>query len=111
VPSKSTLVQRARSRRIFRQLASRLPEVAPGPASRSAWVSYGGHGGTFVNGSRWELVVSKSMGSSTAMTHFRTTAVDGIDIFYREAGSPDAPAVLLLHGFPTSSRMYRNLIP
>ena len=37
--------------------------------------------------------------------------VDGLDIFYREAGSPDAPSVLLLHGFPTSSQMFRDLIP
>ena len=41
----------------------------------------------------------------------RTVKVDGLDIFYREAGPVDAPAVLLLHGFPTSSHMYRNLIP
>jgi pimeloyl-ACP methyl ester carboxylesterase len=47
----------------------------------------------------------------TVQTHHRTTRVDGIDIFYREAGPPDAPVVVLLHGFPTSSRMYRNLIP
>ena len=37
--------------------------------------------------------------------------VDGIKIFYREAGPQDAPVVLLLHGFPTSSHMFRNLIP
>ena len=37
--------------------------------------------------------------------------VDGVDVFYREAGSKDAPALLLLHGFPTSSHMFRNLIP
>jgi len=37
--------------------------------------------------------------------------VDGLNIFYREAGAPDAPTILLLHGFPTSSHMYRNLIP
>ena len=43
-------------------------------------------------------------------THFRTLGVDGHEIFYREAGSPDAPTVLLLHGFPTSSHMYRGLI-
>ena len=42
---------------------------------------------------------------------YRTVKVDGLDIFYREAGPPDAPAVLLLHGFPTSSHMFRNLIP
>ena len=41
----------------------------------------------------------------------RTTNVNGLDIFYREAGPKDAPTVLLLHGFPTSSHMFRNLIP
>src|SRR5262249_793878 len=35
----------------------------------------------------------------------------GLDVFYREAGPQDAPAVLLLHGFPTSSQMFRNLFP
>jgi pimeloyl-ACP methyl ester carboxylesterase len=43
--------------------------------------------------------------------HYRTEKVDGLDIFYREAGPKEAPTILLLHGFPTSSRMYRNLIP
>ncbi len=43
--------------------------------------------------------------------HYRTVSIDGIDIFYREAGPKDAPVVLLLHGFPTSSQMFRNLIP
>jgi pimeloyl-ACP methyl ester carboxylesterase len=41
----------------------------------------------------------------------RTVSVDGLDIFYREAGSRDNPTILLLHGFPTSSQMFRNLIP
>lgn len=41
----------------------------------------------------------------------RTIKVDGLDIFYREAGPKDAPTILLLHGFPTSSHMFRNLIP
>ncbi|MDX2457149.1 MAG: alpha/beta hydrolase [Gammaproteobacteria bacterium] len=44
-------------------------------------------------------------------TQFRTVMVDGIEIAYREAGSRDAPTILLLHGFPTSSHMFRNLIP
>src|SRR5258708_19207686 len=44
-------------------------------------------------------------------TFYRTTQVDGLNIFYREAGPEDAPVILLLHGFPTSSRMFRNLIP
>lgn len=43
--------------------------------------------------------------------HYRTAKVDGIGLFYREAGAEEAPVVLLLHGFPTSSHMFRNLIP
>src|SRR5438105_15497579 len=46
----------------------------------------------------------------TKVSH-RTARVRGLDIFYREAGPKDAPAVLLLHGFPSSSQMFRNLIP
>jgi pimeloyl-ACP methyl ester carboxylesterase len=42
---------------------------------------------------------------------FRSADVDGLNIFYREAGAKDAPALLLLHGFPSSSHMFRDLIP
>jgi pimeloyl-ACP methyl ester carboxylesterase len=45
------------------------------------------------------------------MTTYQHATVDGSSIFYREAGPKDAPCVLLLHGFPTSSHMFRNLIP
>jgi pimeloyl-ACP methyl ester carboxylesterase len=45
------------------------------------------------------------------VTKYRTVNVQGLTIFYREAGREDAPAVLLLHGFPSSSRMYDKLIP
>jgi pimeloyl-ACP methyl ester carboxylesterase len=49
----------------------------------------------------------------TAMTkvRFHSADVDGLNIFYREAGNADAPALLLLHGFPSSSHMFRDLIP
>jgi len=47
---------------------------------------------------------------STKVTH-KTVKLGDLDIFYREAGPKGAPAVLLLHGFPTSSQMFRNLIP
>ena len=43
--------------------------------------------------------------------HYRTMSIDGVNVFYREAGPADAPAVVLLHGFPSSSNMFRNLIP
>src|ERR671912_274657 len=42
---------------------------------------------------------------------YKTREVDGLRIFYREAGPADAPIILLLYGFPTSSHMYRDLIP
>jgi pimeloyl-ACP methyl ester carboxylesterase len=42
---------------------------------------------------------------------YKIARIKGLDIFYREAGSPTNPTVLLLHGFPTSSQMFRNLIP
>jgi len=42
---------------------------------------------------------------------YRTVSVDELKVFYRDAGDPKAPAVLLLHGFPTSSHMFRDLIP
>src|SRR6266545_1853228 len=45
------------------------------------------------------------------MTRYQHAIVDGSKIFYREAGPKTAPTILLLHGFPTSSHMFRNLIP
>ena len=45
------------------------------------------------------------------VTHYRTKEVDGVKIFYREAGPENGPVLLLLHGFPTSSHMFRNLMP
>ena len=45
------------------------------------------------------------------VVHHRTVEIGGVEIFYREAGPADGPVVLLLHGFPTSSHMFRNLIP
>ncbi|TDJ44049.1 MAG: alpha/beta hydrolase [Gammaproteobacteria bacterium] len=42
---------------------------------------------------------------------YKTVEIEGVEIFYREAGNPDNPTILLLHGFPTSSHMFRNLIP
>ena len=49
--------------------------------------------------------------TETQQTAHKTITVDGVEVFYREAGPLDAPTILLLHGFPTSSHMFRNLIP
>jgi pimeloyl-ACP methyl ester carboxylesterase len=46
-----------------------------------------------------------------AAIDYRTVDVDGLKIFYREAGSEDAPTLLLLHGFPSAGHMFRDLIP
>ena len=43
-------------------------------------------------------------------TRYHTASIDGLDVFYREAGDPSKPTLLLLHGFPSSSHMFRNLI-
>ncbi|MFJ9868748.1 alpha/beta fold hydrolase [Streptomyces sp. NPDC101165] len=48
---------------------------------------------------------------SIHQVHHRTVTVRGLDVYYREAGPEDAPVLLLLHGFPSSSHMFRELIP
>ncbi len=62
-----------------------------------------------------ERVAAESLADIHAVNrptvYHKTIEIDGLDIFYREAGPKDAPTVLLLHGFPTSSHMFRNLIP
>ena len=59
------------------------------------------------------LAVALALGAqaTAAEVHHRTIEIDGVEIFYREAGNPENPTILLLHGFPTSSHMFRNLMP
>jgi pimeloyl-ACP methyl ester carboxylesterase len=52
-----------------------------------------------------------AMESTSATTTYHRVTVDGVSIFYREAGPKDAPTIVLLHGFPSSSRQYDTLIP
>lgn len=52
-----------------------------------------------------------TIASDVTQAQFHYEKIDGINIAYREAGDPKKPTVLLLHGFPTSSHMFRNLIP
>src|SRR5580692_8716341 len=53
----------------------------------------------------------QSSESSAPVTSIHNVEADGVRVFYREAGDPNSPVVLLLHGFPTSSFMFRELIP
>ena len=55
--------------------------------------------------------VARDAAAIPPVVYYRTVKVDGVDIFYREAGPANGPVVLLLHGFPTSSHMFRRLIP
>jgi len=57
------------------------------------------------------MTAVEAKSSTQYPVHYKTARVNNQDIFYREAGPQDAPVVLLLHGFPTSSNMFRNLIP
>ncbi|MGH9959958.1 MAG: alpha/beta fold hydrolase, partial [Pyrinomonadaceae bacterium] len=49
--------------------------------------------------------------SNERQVTYSTLKIDNLEIFYREAGNPTKPTILLLHGFPTSSHMFRDLIP
>ncbi len=55
--------------------------------------------------------MAQSMNPTQRQTMHRSVEIDGLEIFFRESGPSDAPTILLLHGFPTSSHMFRNLIP
>jgi pimeloyl-ACP methyl ester carboxylesterase len=60
---------------------------------------------SFANAAETRVVADATQAS------FRSEVIDGVKIAYREAGDPANPTILLLHGFPTSSHMFRNLIP
>src|ERR1700712_3596121 len=57
------------------------------------------------------LIIKKQNNMKNEAVHYRNIKVKGLNIFYREAGPKDAPVILLMHGYPTSSFMFRNLIP
>lgn len=55
--------------------------------------------------------VAQAHTALSTQVRYKSATVDGVEVAYREAGRETAPAIILLHGFPTSSHMYRNLIP
>lgn len=57
------------------------------------------------------IMHSAARAESITNVAYRTVSIEGIEIFYREAGDPAHPTILLLHGFPTSSHMFRELMP
>ena len=71
-------------------------------------------GNTFASPSESRIDGGQATGTVPARTRqvfHRSEKIDGLDIFYREAGSREKPTLLLLHGFPTSSHMFRDLMP
>ena len=54
---------------------------------------------------------NSALTDSDAMTTYKTVNVNDVDVFYREAGPKDAPVILLLHGYPSSSRIFEPLLP
>ena len=65
--------------------------------------------GLLISGSAHAAKPSHSLNAPTPV-FYRSIKVDGLDIFYREAGAANAPTLLLLHGFPSSSRMFEPLL-
>jgi pimeloyl-ACP methyl ester carboxylesterase len=59
----------------------------------------------------WPAPQSVSVSTHDSRVRYRSVVVDGLRIFYREAGDPKSPAILLLHGFSSSSHMFRELMP
>ena len=64
-----------------------------------------------LTGLGWELLVEGLPTLPELTVVEKTIEIDGLTVSYKEGGSPDSPTILLLHGFPTSSHMFRNLIP
>jgi len=64
-----------------------------------------------LTGLGWETLAEGSPMLAAVMVKEKTRIIDGLTVSYKEGGSPDSPTILLLHGFPTSSQMFRNLIP
>jgi pimeloyl-ACP methyl ester carboxylesterase len=57
------------------------------------------------------LAEARTVSTTNPVVSYKTVKIDGLDIFYREAGNKSKPTILLLHGFPSSSMMFRNLMP
>lgn len=65
----------------------------------------------FIMGAIFSVLAMGTNAQTPNTVTYKTVKVDGLDIFYREAGDPQKPTLLLLHGFPSSSHMFRELIP
>jgi len=82
------------------------------PISKSGWILLAVLGLTvFKSDAQPAASLKKQSIMQTIPIHYNKTKINGLNIFYREAGLKNGPTILLLHGYPTSSHMFRNLIP
>src|SRR5262249_20379966 len=97
---------------LWTEASSVRSEQAPAPSNKTSRLQRRLSLHLVTKSSQQEVnFMARVLGPVAPVTHHRTAKVDGLDIFYREAGPHDVPVVLLLHGFPTSSHMFRNLLP
>lgn len=86
-----------------------LTACAPGAPAPAASPSTSAASGTSTGSTSASSNASTAGAAEAHPTLYRTVKVDGLNVFYREAGPPDGPVLLMLHGFPSSSRMYEPL--
>lgn len=84
---------------------SLVTAIGLGAISGAAWANGDGRKPTTNNPSALEA------STATASVRYATQQVGEVSVFYRESGPSDAPVLLLLHGFPSASHMFRDLIP
>src|SRR6202453_1811833 len=77
-------------------------------SSKSPGNSTGSRGS--MQATKWTVCAQRKDNAMEQQVSYRTVTVDGLSIFYREAGPKDAPTILLLHGLPSSSRMFQPLL-
>jgi pimeloyl-ACP methyl ester carboxylesterase len=66
---------------------------------------------TVVSALLFGIALMQTVQANTTEIRYKSIEIEGLNVFYREAGNPNNPTILLLHGFPTSSHMFRDLIP
>jgi pimeloyl-ACP methyl ester carboxylesterase len=84
---------------------------AAGLVAAAIALSVASHGARAALSAKAPTTKAQTNVAAATGVEYRTIAIDGVNVFYREAGPKNAPVLLLLHGFPTSSQMFRNLIP
>ena len=100
-----------RTTRVFRKIDGRWKQVHHHGSSEDLRLLSRYQAAVLVWNPSLTVTSGQDIGCSTPPVHFKTVAVNGVNLFYREAGPTDAPVLLLLNGFPSSSGMFATLMP